>query len=203
MVEEVEFIFKEISYLSGQEDIFIGGVGSSFGAVMGEEEHFCVVGVQELFEFFDIESDLIGDTDGKHGAGGDFSRSADTECAESSDGIAFEEVFQVSAERFKIVCLNGYKALFFGAAEDLSQKDKVFGALYAHAFHAAERIDIGGKYGVQIAESVQQILCGITGVGAGNDVEKQHFENFKIGEAAEVGVFYETFAHTLAVSAVP
>ena len=56
-------------------------VKNNIAAVMGEEEHFCVVGVQELFEFFDIESDLIGDTDGKHGAGGDFSRSADAESA--------------------------------------------------------------------------------------------------------------------------
>jgi hypothetical protein len=158
--------------------------------------------MQERFEFFHIESDLVGDADGKYGAGGDFSRFADTECAESSDGVAFEEVFQVSAEGFKIICLNGYKALFFGAAEDLSQKDKVFGTFYSNAFHTAKGIDIGGKHGVQIAESVQQILCGITGVSAGNDIEKQHFEDFEIGEAAEVGVFSETFAHTLTVSAV-
>ncbi len=203
MVEEVDFIFKEISYLSGQEDIFLGGVGSAVGAVMGEEEHFCVVRAQEVFQFLHIESDLVGDADGEDGAGGDFSRSADAESAESADGVAFEEVFQVSAEGFKIVCLNGYKALFFGAAEDLSQKDKVFGAFYAHAFHAAERIDIGGKHGVQVAESIQQILCGITGVGAGNDVEKQHFENFLLGERTEVGVIPEFLPHTFAVAVMP
>ena len=199
MVEKINLIFQQITYLSGEQDIFLGEIGRAVWAVMGKQEHFCVVLFQELFQLVDIKGDLVCYTDGEYGAGGEFSRFIDTESTESFCGVAFEEVYKVPAERFKIVCLNGDKALFFGAAEDLSQKYKMFGAFYAHAFYLAKRIYIGGEDGVQIAEFIKQIMCGLTSIGTGNDIEQKHFQNFLLGEIAEVGIISESLPHTFAV----
>jgi hypothetical protein len=81
MIQEIYFIIKQIAYLSGQKNIFFGGVGGAVGAVMGEEEHFCVVLFQECFQIFDIKSDTVCYTDGENGGGGQSARFIDAECA--------------------------------------------------------------------------------------------------------------------------
>jgi hypothetical protein len=35
MIQEIYFIIKQIAYLSGQENIFLGWVGGAVGTVMG------------------------------------------------------------------------------------------------------------------------------------------------------------------------